>query len=312
MAATATATDEVLEVRLADPTGAELPPWAPGAHLEVRLPSGRVRQYSLCGDPADTRHYRIAALREPAGRGGSVELHTLARAGVALSVRGPRNHFPLVDAPAYLFLAGGIGITPILAMAREADRRGVPFHLVYGGRTRASMAFVDEVTALAADRVTLLPQDEAGLPDLRALLDATGPGTAVYCCGPTGMIDAVERVCAETDRSGQLHVERFTAGDDLEVAFDPAANTEFEVHLARTGATLRVPRDRRMIDVLREVVPGLTYDCEKGYCGACETRVLDGTPEHRDSLLTDEERAAGRSMMICVGRCHSERLVLDL
>ncbi|MFY1682003.1 cytochrome P450 [Micromonospora sp. WMMD730] len=312
MAATATATDEVLEVRLADPTGAELPPWAPGAHLEVRLPSGRVRQYSLCGDPADTRHYRIAALREPAGRGGSVELHALARAGVTLAVRGPRNHFPLVDAPDYLFLAGGIGITPILAMAREADRRGVPFRLVYGGRSRASMAFVDEVTALAGDRVTLLPQDEAGLPDLGALLDSTGPDTAVYCCGPTGMIDALERVCAATGRSERLHVERFTAGDDLEVAFDPAANTEFEVHLARTGATLRVPRDRRMIDVLREVVPGLTYDCEKGYCGACETRVLAGTPEHRDSLLTEQERTAGRSMMICVGRCRSERLVLDL
>ena len=306
------AADEVLEVRLTAADGAPLPAWAPGAHLEVRLPSGRVRQYSLCGDPADTSGYRLGVLREAAGRGGSVELHTVAAAGATLTVRGPRNHFPLVDADEYLFLAGGIGITPILAMVREAVRRGTPYRVVYGGRSRASMAFADELGALAGDRAALLPQDEAGLPDLAGLIGGVGDGTAVYCCGPGAMINAVERVCADAGRTGQLHVERFAAGDDLEVAFDPAANTEFDVQLARTGVTLRVPKDKRMIEVLREAVPGLTYDCEKGYCGACETRVLAGTPEHRDSLLTADERAAGRSMMICVGRCSSDRLVLDL
>jgi cytochrome P450/ferredoxin-NADP reductase len=310
--AVSTAADQVLEVRLAAADGAPLPTWAPGAHLEVRLPSGRVRQYSLCGDPTDTGSYRIGVLREAAGRGGSVELHTVAATGTALTVRGPRNHFPLVDADAYLFLAGGIGITPILAMVREAARRGTPYRVVYGGRSRASMAFADELVALAGDRAVLLPQDEAGLPDLATLIGDTGDTAAIYCCGPGAMINAVERVCADAGRGAQLHVERFAAGDDLEVAFDPAANTEFDVHLARTGVTLRVPKDKRMIEVLREAVPGLTYDCEKGYCGACETRVLAGTPEHRDSLLTADERAAGRSMMICVGRCSSERLVLDL
>jgi len=310
--AVARAADEVLEVRLTAADGAPLPTWAPGAHLEVRLPSGRVRQYSLCGDPADTGGYRIGVLREAAGRGGSVELHAVAAAGATLTVRGPRNHFPLVDADEYLFLAGGIGITPILAMVREAVRRGTPYQVVYGGRSRASMAFADELAALAGDRAVLLPQDEAGLPDLAGLIGGVGDGTAVYCCGPGAMINAVEQVCADAGRTGQLHVERFAAGDDLEVAFDPAANTEFDVQLARTGVTLRVPKDKRMIEVLREAVPGLTYDCEKGYCGACETRVLAGTPEHRDSLLTEEERAAGRSMMICVGRCSSDRLVLDL
>ncbi|MFG1891133.1 cytochrome P450 [Micromonospora sp. NPDC049051] len=310
-AVTPAATD-VIEVRLAAATGDPLPAWAPGAHLEVRLPSGRIRQYSLCGDPGETDHYRIGVLREPAGRGGSVELHALARAGAALTVRGPRNHFPLVDADEYLFLAGGIGITPVLAMVREATRRQLPYRVVYGGRSRASMAFADDLLALAGDRATLLPQDEAGLPDLAPLIGATAAGTAVYCCGPSAMIGAVERVCAAADRAGQLHVERFTAGDDLEVHFDTAADTAFEVHLARTGVTLPVPRDKRLIEVVREAVPGLTYDCEKGYCGACETRVLAGTPEHRDSLLTAEERLAGRSMMICVGRCTSERLVLDL
>ncbi|MBO4209139.1 cytochrome P450/oxidoreductase [Micromonospora echinofusca] len=302
----------VLAVTLTHPGQGDLPPWTPGAHLGLRLPSGRLRQYSLCGDPDDRRHYRVAVLREPDGRGGSVELHTLARAGVPLSVRSPRNHFPLVPAGDYLFLAGGIGVTPILAMVRQASREGRPLRVVYGGRSRRSMAFADELCELVGDRLTLVPQDEQGLLDLPAVLATAGPGTAVYCCGPTGMITAVERECDRLGLGGQLHVERFTAGDDLEVTFDPADNTAFEVELARTGRTVRVPADRRLIEVLRETLPGLSYDCEKGYCGACETRVLAGTPEHRDSLLTDEERATGQTMMICVGRSASDRLVLDL
>jgi ferredoxin len=174
------------------------------------------------------------------------------------------------------------------------------------------MAFTDELAAAAGDALTLVPQDQAGLLDLDGLLDGTADDTLVYACGPAPMLAAVEQRCAARGMSERLHLERFTAGDELEVAFDPAENTEFEVQLARTGAAVTVPADRRMIEVLREVVPGLTYDCEKGYCGACETRVLAGEPEHRDSVLTAEEREAGRTMMICVGRCRSERLVLDL
>ncbi|MEU6034436.1 cytochrome P450 [Actinomadura sp. NPDC047616] len=306
------AADDVVALTLAHPGGAEPPAWRPGAHLEFRLPSGRVRQYSLCGDPADRAHYRVAVLRETGGRGGSEELHALAAPGVTLRVRGPRNHFPLVAADDYLFLAGGIGVTPILAMVREAVSRNADLRVVYGGRTRTSMAFRDELAALAGDRLRLVPQDEQGVPDLRAVLAGVGPGTAVYCCGPAGMIAAAERACAGLGLSDRLHVERFTGDDVPEVPFDPSRNTEFEVHLARTGRTLRVPADRRLIEVVREAVPGLSYDCEKGYCGACETRVLGGEPEHRDSLLTPEERAAGRTMMICVGRCASSRLVLDL
>jgi cytochrome P450/ferredoxin-NADP reductase len=305
--------DGVLALTLAPSGDGEAPAWEPGAHLELRLPSGRVRQYSLCGDPADRSRYRVAVLREPDGRGGSEEVHALARTGVTLGVRGPRNHFPLVDAEDYLFLAGGIGVTPILAMVRAVSRRGAArFRVLYGGRTRDSMAFRDELAALADDRLLLMPQDETGVPDLRAVLAATGPDTAIYCCGPAGMIAAAERACDELGIRSRLHVERFTGDDSLEVAFDPALNTAFDVHLARTGRTLRVPADRRIIEVVREAVPGLSYDCEKGYCGACETRVLAGDPEHRDSLLTEEERAAGRTMMICVGRCSSSRLVLDL
>ncbi|MCP9213214.1 cytochrome P450/oxidoreductase [Streptomyces sp. NEAU-Y11] len=306
------AADGVVTVDLSLPDGGELPAWRPGAHIELRLPSGRLRQYSLCGDPADATTWRIGVLREPQGRGGSVELHELARPGTTFAVRGPRNHFPLTPAPSYLFLAGGIGVTPILAMAREAARRGTPMTVVYGGRTRSTMALADELAAVADDALTLLPQDEAGLPDLPRLLDGLDADTAVYACGPPPMLAAVERECARLDLTDRLHVERFTAGDDLETAFVAGKNQPFTVQLARTGATLNVPADRRLIEALRDAVSGLSYDCEKGYCGACETRVLGGTPEHRDSVLSDEERRAGRTMMVCVGRCQGDRLVLDL
>lgn len=303
--------EDVVSVRLARADGTALPTWKPGAHIELRLPSGRLRQYSLCGEPSDAS-WEIAVLREVGGRGGSVELHDLATVEAAFPVRGPRNHFPLVEAPDYLFLAGGIGITPILAMVRAVASSGASFRVVYGGRTRASMAYTEELRAAAGDRLTLLPQDEHGLLPIGELLDSVGPDTAIYCCGPAPMIAATERECAARGMADRLHVERFTAGDDLEVMFDVTQNTAFEVTLARSGVTMHVPADKRLIEVVREQVAALTYDCEKGYCGACETRVLAGTPDHRDSILTDEERAAGRTMMICVGRCSSGRLVLDL
>ncbi|GAB2481420.1 cytochrome P450/oxidoreductase [Jatrophihabitans fulvus] len=312
IAAVDTVADGVVTVTLRRPEGDDLPPWKPGAHIEVRLPSGRVRQYSLCGDPSDRASWRVGVLREADGRGGSVELHGLATTGATLAVRGPRNHFPLVPAPGYLFLAGGIGITPILAMVRHAVAEGIPFRVVYGGRTRSSMALADELVAAAGSAATLVPQDEAGLLDLPALLGELDDHTLVYACGPAPMLSAVEAQCASLGLTDRLHLERFTAGDDLEVAFDAAANTAFEVQLARSDVTVTVPADQRLIEALRDAVPGLSYDCEKGYCGACETRVLAGVPEHRDSVLTDEEREAGRTMMICVGRAASDKLVLDL
>jgi cytochrome P450/ferredoxin-NADP reductase len=301
---------DVVAVTFADPTGAELPAWSPGAHLEVRLPSGRLRQYSLCGDPAEPT-WTVAVLREVAGRGGSVELHELARSGARLTVRGPRNHFPLVDAPDYLLVAGGIGVTPILAMARSLVGRGASVRVLYGGRTAGSMAFAEDLVALAGDRVQVLPQDVHGIPDLAAALAATGPETAVYCCGPAPMIAAMEAACAAAGISDRLHVERFTAPEE-EAVIDTSHDVPFDVHLARTGTTVTVPADRRIVEVLRDVVPTLSSDCEQGYCGACETRVLAGVPEHRDSVLTEEERAAGRSMMVCVGRARTPSLTLDL
>lgn len=305
--------EDVLAVTVRAVDGADLPAWQPGAHLELRLPSGRLRQYSLCGSTEDRSTYRVAVLREQDGRGGSAELHEIAVAGREVTVRGPRNHFPLVDAPDYLLIAGGIGVTPILAMARTISARGGTARVLYGGRSRATMAFTDELASLPGIAVELVPQDERGFPDLRGAIDACSDGTAVYCCGPGAMISEVQRQCEELGRSGQLHVERFAASDEMEARLTSTeGNIPFQVELARTGAVLDVPVDKRLIEVVREVVPGIAYDCEKGFCGSCETRVVDGTPDHRDEVLSETEREAGRSMIICVSRSCTPRLVLDL
>ena len=301
-----TVADRVVSLRL---TGEELlPRWEPGAHLDLMLPSGKVRQYSLCGDPAEPDAYTVGVLREVAGRGGSAEVHDLLRAGVPVRVRGPRNHFPLVEAERYLFIAGGIGITPIIAMVRAVAERGADWRLVYGGRTRASMAFADELTQRYPHRVELVPEDEDGRPDLATILAGTRAGTAVYCCGPEGLIAAVERQAGGLE----LQVERFTGGGTDRVAPIPAGARSFAVELARAGKTVRVGPEQTLLEAVRNVVPGVPYDCEEGYCGSCETRVLDGAPEHRDSILSAAERSAGETMMICVSRCSAARLTLDL
>jgi ferredoxin-NADP reductase len=302
-----------VSLRLVHPDGLVLPAWAPGAHLDVVLPSGLLRQYSLCGEPDDASAYRIAVLREVEGRGGSREIHETDLVGRTLGVRGPRNHFALVAAPRYLFLAGGIGITPILAMARHVSRRGVPWQLVYGGRTRATMAFVDELLALSGGSVELLAEAEHGLLPLDRILTATEPDTAVYCCGPEPMIRAVEDACLRHLPPGVLHVERFSASSAPKLPPpEPIDSDTFEVELRRAGVVLEVPPDRTILEVVRDVVPDVLSSCEEGFCGACETTVLDGVPEHCDSILSDDERAKNDTMMICVGRSRSPRLVLDV
>ncbi|WP_405852766.1 PDR/VanB family oxidoreductase [Streptomyces sp. NBC_00090] len=291
----------VLGLLLADPTGAELPPWEPGAHLEVTLPSGTVRHYSLCGDPADRSTYRLGILREPAGRGGSAEIHRSVGEGTVLGVRGPFNRFPLVPAERHLFIAGGIGITPLLPMVRSLPPGS--WSLLYGGRNLAAMAYRAELAGVPG--VTLVPQDTAGLPDLDAVLAGLPASTAVYCCGPEGLLRAVEERW-----QGPLHTERFGA-PPAERAEPPDAEG-FEVELRRSGRTLRVTPGRSLLDAVREVVPDVAYSCEEGWCGTCETKVVAGTPEHHDTVLGDEERASGATMMICVGRSRGARLVLDL
>ncbi len=295
--------DNVLSLRLSSSDGMPLPSWEPGAHIELALPSGRHRQYSLCGDPNDTRSYRIAILQVPGGRGGSVEVHTDARAGQLITVQGPRNHFPLVPSPAYLFIAGGIGITAMMAMAVRVAAEGGEWNLVYAGRRRASMAFLDEIRALGPDRVDVMPADERGRPDLDAIIGATPPSAAVYCCGPDRMLHAVqERVAERPDLV--LHSEPFTGTA-------AGGGAALYVELRRTGRIINVPSDRTVLQAVRDVAPAVSTGCEQGVCGACRTSVLAGEPDHRDKLLSSAERAAG-AMLICVSRARSERLTLDL
>jgi ferredoxin-NADP reductase len=314
--------DGVLGVVLVDPAGAALPGWEPGAHIDLLLdgvtPSGgapaagpaepMVRHYSLCGDPAEVGSYRIGVLREPAGRGGSAYVHSTLRPGDRVQVRGPRNHFRLEPSTRYLFIAGGIGITPILPMIAAARVAGADWRLLYGGRSAASMAYT---SAFAADdgRVALRPQDVHGLLDLEAELAEPRSGTLVYCCGPEPLISAVEKHCAGWPE-GALHVERFAA--PAQPVRDPADEHSVEVVLARSGRSVLVPAERPILDVLLESGVDVLSDCREGICGTCEVDVLDGEVDHRDFVLTESERAANTCLMVCVSRSRSPRLTLDL
>ena len=304
---------DVVSLRLArlpgDP-GGELPAWRPGAHLDVVLPSGRVRQYSLNGDPAQRHGYRIAVRRIADGGGGSREVHELAE-GAEVTVRGPRSAFPLIQAPRYLFIAGGIGITPILPMLRAVSASSADWRFVYAGRDRDSMPFLDEITALDQSRVMIRSDAENGGPPSGAdlLSYAPGPATTGYLCGPPPMLAAVRAAMAATASMGRsgplraLHTERFSAPPVL-------GGRPFTVELARTGAILDVPADRSVLQVVGERLPGVAYSCRQGFCGTCRTRVLAGKVEHRDRVLTEPER--GGTMTICVSRAEGDRLVLDL
>ncbi|MFD5280138.1 PDR/VanB family oxidoreductase [Streptomyces rubrogriseus] len=301
-----TAADGVLVLTLRHPLDERLPAWEPGAHVDVVLGPGLERQYSLCGDPADRAEWRIAVLHEKGGRGGSAYVHGELRAGDEVRVRGPRNNFRLEPAPRYRFVAGGIGITPVLPMLAAAEEAGAEWTLLYGGRTRAGMAFTQEL-ARYGDRVTLVPEDESGLLDLASVLDDLSPDTLVYCCGPGPLLDAVEARCP----AGSLRVERFRP-KEADADAPAEGEAEFEVVLARSGRTVVVPPGVSVLDAVRGAGVEVLYSCTEGTCGTCETEVVEGAPDHRDSVLTEEERAAGETMLICVSRCRGRRLVLDL
>jgi ferredoxin-NADP reductase len=236
-------------------------------------------------------------------------VHEALQVGTSVEVRGPRNHFPLLRAQRYLFIAGGIGITPILPMIMAATAEGRPWELLYAGRSRRSMAFLDDLEDLAAcgDRVRVYPQDESGRLPLASFLVVPRPGCLVYCCGPEPLLEAVDAGCSGWPR-GILHTERFAARHDPPGQEDPA----FDVVCRRSGRTLNVPPDRSILEVAEAAGVSTLSVCREGVCGTCETRVIEGAPEHRDSLLTPHERAAGETMMICVSRSSSARLVLDL
>lgn len=296
--------EDVVSLELVDPSGNRLPPWEPGAHIDLELRPGLVRQYSLCGDPQDDRRWRVAVLREPAGRGGSEHVHTVLRPGDVLPVSGPRNNFQLVDSPEYLFIAGGIGITPLLPMALSVASRGRRWRLVHGGRRRSSMAFLGEL-AMHEGNVLVRPQDEFGLLDLDDALRSTGPDAVIYCCGPEPLLTAAEQRCAAHGR--ELHVERFAPKPQ-----PAAAGSSFEVVCKRSGMSTVVGADETVLEALERAGVEVPSSCQNGICGTCETGVLDGEILHRDSLLSESERAAGDTMLVCVSRSRSARLVLDL
>ncbi|MEU2774034.1 PDR/VanB family oxidoreductase [Streptomyces sp. NPDC007162] len=299
----ASAADGVVALTLRHPLGENLPGWEAGAHLDVVLGPDLERQFSLCGDPGDRTGWRIAVLREPDGRGGSAFVHEQLRVGDKVWVRGPRNHFRLEPAPRYRFVAGGIGITPILPMLAAAEAAGAEWTLLYGGRTRQSMAFTGELARYGDTRVTVAPQDETGLLDLGAVLDDVPEDTLVYCCGPGPLLDAVEERCP----ASVLRVERFRPKEQV-----AGEEREFEVVLAQSGRSVTVLPGVSVLDTVRGAGVEVLFSCTEGTCGTCETDVLEGTPDHRDSVLTEQERAAGETMLICVSRCRGERLVLDL
>ncbi|NKQ52749.1 oxidoreductase [Amycolatopsis sp. K13G38] len=292
-----TAAEGVVTLTLAHPRGARLPDWTPGSHVDLVLPGGLVRQYSLCGDRWDAYTYRIGVLRERESRGGSAYIHDQLAVGDLVSIGGPRNNFRLVPSRAYLFVAGGIGITPLLPMVHQAELLGASWRLLYGGRTRASMSFVDELERYG-DRVVVRPQDEYGLLDLDTHL--TGDAT-VYCCGPEPLLAAVERRCA-------ARTERFVPKD----FGAPVRREPFEVELARSRRRLMVRPEESVLEAVGRAGVSVLSSCRQGTCGTCETTVLAGDPDHRDSILDDAERAAGDCMFLCVSRARSDRLVLDL
>lgn len=300
---------DVIALTFAAADGQPLPRWYPGAHIDLHLASGRVRQYSLCGDPEVADTYRIAVRRIPGGGGGSIEVHDALRVGSRLITHGPRNAFPLTvpgygsPAQRFRFIAGGIGITPILPMLGLAQRLGIDWSMVYVGRNRESLPFLDELTRYG-DRIEIRTDDVDGLPTATDLLGACPDGTTVYACGPAPMLTAIRTRLAGRD-DVELHFERFAAPPVVD-------GTRFSVSIASTGATVEVGADETLLAALSRAGVPAPYSCRQGFCGTCRVRVLDGEVQHRDTLLTDPERAAGY-LLTCVSRAdEGRRLTLDL
>ncbi len=302
--------EDVALLTLASLDGRALPRWAPGAHIDVECgDTGISRQYSLCGDPADPSRLRVAVLREAGSRGGSAWVHEQVQPGMRLRVRGPRNHFRLDEtAKRLVLIAGGIGITPISAMARRARELGIDYTLHYSGRSRASMALLDELAALHGERLRLYIGAQGQRNDFAALLAQPQTGTQIYACGPERMLQGLAQACAHWPEDS-LKVEHFqsTLGK-----LDPSKEHTFEAELKDSGLVIPVRADQTLLDALRAANIDVQSDCEEGLCGSCEVRVLHGEIDHRDVVLTRAEREAGNRMMSCCSRACGQRIVLEL
>jgi vanillate monooxygenase ferredoxin subunit len=303
---------DICSLELVSPDGAPLPAFSAGSHIDVHLPNGLTRQYSLCNDPAEGHRYLIGVLKDPASRGGSLAVHDLVHEGDMLPISAPKNHFALAhEAQESLLLAGGIGITPILCMARRLSVAGAHFELHYGARSRERMAFHDRIARSSFADCTVFhfdDGDERQKMNLDALLAAPHGGKHLYVCGPKGFMDAV---LAKARASGwgepQLHYEFFSA----EVV-KSASDGSFEVKLASSGRRILVGMDETVVQALAAAGVLVQTSCEQGVCGTCLTRVLEGEPDHRDMYLTPEEQASNEQFLPCCSRAKSACLVLDL
>ncbi|MDO8186912.1 PDR/VanB family oxidoreductase [Conexibacter sp. JD483] len=300
--------DGIVSVRLERVDGQPLPAWQPGAHVDLVLPVGITRQYSLIDSPADLSSYRIAVLQQRNSRGGSEYVHVFLRPGQRVRIGAPRNHFSLDPADEYRFIGGGIGITPLLSMARAADARDADWRLHYGGRSLRSMAYRRELRAAYGDRVELWPSDLRGRLPLDELLSAPSRRTLVYCCGPEQLIEAVRETAARVGWAQEdVRFERFAP-----TVHEHAPDRAFEVEARRSGTTVAIEQGESLLDGLLRAGIGVSSSCRSGVCGACETRVIEGAVEHRDDILSAAQRAAGEAMMVCVSRARGDRLVLDV
>jgi len=303
--------EDIIGIELRPVGAAEFPPFTAGAHIDLHLPNQMVRSYSLLNPSSEQGRYVVAVLKDRASRGGSRCVHEQLRVGMQLQISPPRNNFHLhEEAQHSVLVAGGIGVTPLLCMARRLKQLGRSFEVLYFARSRTSAAFVADIEALGVPVTWHFDADKGGPPDLRALLAArpAKPGTHYYACGPAVMLDSFEKNCAELGYT-DAHIERFSA---VEVAPASDARQSYSVELRRSGKVIAVTPAQSLLDALRDAGIDPATSCEEGVCGSCETRVLDGVPDHRDSVLSAAERATNKVMMVCVGGCKSERLVLDL
>lgn len=301
--------DRCFELEFGAEDGSLLPGWDPGAHIDIRLGAEMVRQYSLVPSRQRSGTWTVAVLVEPDGRGGSTRIDSTLHEGASVRLSGPRNHFPLTPADTYLFIAGGIGITPLRAMCAAAEQAGADWRLAYLGRERRSMPYLDELREEFGERVDLYVSGEGRRFDVEAEIAALPAGAQVYCCGPDRLMSAVEAAVPESDLA-RLHLEHFSPREDPQ----ESENVEFVVYAASSGVEFVVPADESILmaaDFEGIVVPG---DCLEGTCGSCEVRVLRGEVEHRDSVLSPRARRESSSMMICVSRAKAgcERLELEL
>jgi ferredoxin-NADP reductase len=291
---------DVVALTLADPDGGLLPSWTPGAHIDVRLPSGRRRQYSLCGPPGRRTDYRIAVRRIADGGGGSMEMHDAFGVGDTVVFEGPRNAFYLVtDEQDVLFVIGGIGVTPILPMIQVAQQHGINWRAIYAGRGRGHMPLLDEVLAVDPDRVTVWADDERGrFPTTDELLAGAGPKTAVYVCAPTAVLEGV-RVARDEHAGAPLHYERFSPPPVVD-------GVPFELELARSRRVLSVPSNRSALAVMLDHDRTTPYSCQQGFCGTCKVKVLGGDVDRRGRATEGDDE-----MLVCVSRAQCGRVVID-